>query len=278
MLKHGPVIITGCPRSGTTALAYPLFVKNRLFLNELSVFSLAPNVTATELHRRFILYFGGTVDAMRTFKTMSRFCTLPLRPRVERIYRHIDNLYGEGCDLWSRVLRDEDAACPTRVFNGREGTGNNLLWGDKHPNFITSGQVGNVLETWPEAKVIYIQRDGRDAVNSMNRMGWESLESGWEKWIRSYRAYKEHEDRMLFVKQEDLLERPGSVIDKINAYLGHVVLDPGDYDIYIYKNWVGQEEPPSGVAQKKQHQGSWRELSSFYVPDEAQEILNELGY
>ena len=79
---------------------------------------------------------------------------------------------------------------------------------------------------WPQARYIYLYRDGRDVTNSVVRMGWAGnvyVAADWwlkaeEEWDRVRPAL--HKDNWIEVRYEDLIADSKSQLERICTFLG----------------------------------------------------------
>jgi len=84
-----------------------------------------------------------------------------------------------------------------------------------------------LLQTiWPQAKYIYIYRDGRDVANSIMRMGWAgNLYLAAEWWLRAENEWDVahaniDNNRWIEVRYEDLINDSRTQLEKICSFLG----------------------------------------------------------
>lgn len=79
---------------------------------------------------------------------------------------------------------------------------------------------------WPEAKYIYLLRDGRDVANSVMRMGWAGnvyVAADW--WLEAEREWDELRSQIadknrIEVRYEDLVTDAQSQLERICSFLG----------------------------------------------------------
>lgn len=123
-------------------------------------------------------------------------------------------------------------------------------WGDKTPPYIRI--VPEIMKLYPEAKIIYLVRDGRDVVNSFIETGWHGP-GAWancREWIdatRRFASLSENSnlaERILRIRYEDLVTRTEAVVSDICAFLG---VDPEPSIL----RWSDEEQPM--VPQRESH-------------------------
>lgn len=97
-------------------------------------------------------------------------------------------------------------------------------WGDKRPYYIRF--IPELLDCFPDAKIIHIIRDGRDCVASLKSMPWWHHHPvysmlNWRYIIRLGAKYKQQfKDQFMEIKYEDLVNEPEFIMNKICDYLG----------------------------------------------------------
>lgn len=100
---------------------------------------------------------------------------------------------------------------------------------------------------WPDAKFIYIYRDGRDVARSIIEMGWAgNYWTGVQRWIDAETIWARFaptlpEDRKLEVCYEHLIERPDEQLARICGFYG-VEFDKRIYD-YAKTSTYGLPDP-----------------------------------
>lgn len=255
--RIGPVLILGSPRSGTTALAYPFLKRNGAFTNELNIFCEAkPKLGVYNL----LVNLYPDLATHRVSAQVKGVCTrldkIDYKHQVYGVYELLQNLYNAGLRLAHRLWT---AKATDHVY--APGKYDQCLWGEQCPDLIVDPSFPDVIKAWPEAKIIYIQRDGRDVIASHIRLGWTSggILRLWDRWVKAYYE-SEAIPNILKLRQETLLSDPNSVVDAINKFLNLDVLMHGDYNIFV-KRGEG-ENPPRPTD----------------IPEHARVVLNKLGY
>lgn len=152
--SDAPVIVLGCPRSGTTMLQVMLHSHRRL--------AVAPETRfVLETYRRR-LDFGDLEDpsnrrALGRFIVRTRFFRNLGLDRKDVVTRIVDGPPTLG-SAFGIVL----AAYAERFQRER--------WGEKRPGYHRHIEV--VLRLYPDAHLVHIVRDPRDVVASLKRMPW----------------------------------------------------------------------------------------------------------
>jgi len=206
-----PILVVGCPRSGTTLL--------QLMLHAHPAIAIPPE-------NRFLLElydqreeFGDLRD-VRNRRKVARFIVRRRRSKLrdygldpDRTFRRIVR-HGETIGSAAAVVFRDYA----RRFGKRR-------WGDKRPSYIQRLDV--VLRMFPDAQIIHVIRDGRDCVSSLKRMPW--WEGGTVVAIWTWRAAiikgrraagRLGDDAYIEVRYEDLVTAPEEQLRRLCAFLG----------------------------------------------------------
>lgn len=155
--KHErPILVLGCPRSGTTLL--------RLMLNAHPRIAIPPET-------RF---------ALPTYFEREKFGDLTQEANRRKL---AEFLTGKPGLRWSDHDTDRDAtvqaildAPPTvgsalaAVYAQYAARFDKPRWGDKLPTYIE--HVRPLLQLFPDAHLVHVLRDGRDCVGSLKRQEW----------------------------------------------------------------------------------------------------------
>ncbi len=165
-------------------------------------------------------------------------------------------------------------------------------FGEKTPHHLHC--INGILETFTEARVVVLIRDGRAVVNSrMRQPNWEKNIIGASKiWSRDAHRYKSlvsspYSDQVISVRYEQLILNPEESLRKICSFLGEnyepEMLDETNTDTtrftkYYTQNWM--QKSTTGIDPARilawQHELSPEKLA--LIENEAGEFLEELGY
>ncbi len=156
-----PIIVLGCPRSGTTMLQVMLHSHRRIAIPPENRFVLP----AYRQRLRF-----GDLEERRNRRALARFIVRPRRhkfrdfglERRETIREIVQGPPTVGSAL-GIVLR----AYAERFDRPR--------WGDKRPGY--HNYIGFIMRLFPDAQIVHALRDPRDCVASLKRMPWWRLSS-----------------------------------------------------------------------------------------------------
>lgn len=107
-------------------------------------------------------------------------------------------------------------------FREREGR---ARWGDKTPPYCRI--IPQLLEIYPDARIIHLIRDGRDVTKSFHDRGWHGrlLHENTIEWLRATSDVQRHQgvltdENFLEVRYEDLVLETEAVIGRICDFLG----------------------------------------------------------
>lgn len=211
-LTDRPLIVGGCPRSGTTLFRTMLNAHPELAVpREMRYLPGAvtdreqwPDVREDmEARERLVRWIVDRPDS-RYFKTTK---VKRGRARKELMKQEtLGSIVGRSLELYA------------------EQTGK-VRWGDKRPRYIH--HMHQLLTLFPDAQVIEVVRDPRACVGSLKRLGWRGGDVGagvevWQRAIDSGRITRENlaPDQFLMVRYEDLVTDPERVLTEVATFAG----------------------------------------------------------
>jgi hypothetical protein len=194
MMKH--FFILGCPRSGTTMLQQAL---NR---------------------------HSGIVVPPET-KYFSAFLGHPRKYQLRRLQRINEDLHINvsppehtiRAPLQARGFFNRIAD----AYLTRLGRHNITFFGEKTPQH--SGYVPQIRRVFPDAKFLWIYRDGRDVALSMRKVEWmnRNIAVNFLVWLFHYHRQmhiaKDKALDILFIKYEDLVSQPRQELSRVTDFL-----------------------------------------------------------
>ena len=210
-----PIIVVGCPRSGTTMLQLMLHAHPRIAIPPETRFVL----TAYANRRAF----GDLGDPARRLalgrwivdRPETKFADLGLDPTAT-----LGRITAQAGTLGSAL---------GTVFRDYAARFGKPRWGDKRPSYLRNLDV--ILQLFPDAQIINIVRDGRDCVASLKEMSWhrEGLHATVAIWARAVddarrAARRLPRDQWHQLRYEDLVADPAGELTRLCAFLGE------DYD------------------------------------------------
>ena len=159
--------------------------------------------------------------------------------------------------FWDEFAREDDAA---------------VNMGTVHSNF------SQVPLIWPNARFIYLYRDGRDVARSRINLDWEgSYWSAIKKWMESEEEWARMKSELkpgsfLEVRYEDLILETQGTLRKVCAFLGV----PFSSEVMNYTETSSYKEPDPKLV------GQWRrdatDLDIRSAESRAGEYLKGRGY
>ncbi|HET8701905.1 MAG TPA: sulfotransferase, partial [Nitrococcus sp.] len=205
MREESPIFIVGMPHSGITLMRTSLASHPRIAIGPATHFLSywMPSHATTELRdaldfERFWSAFAGSLQFRK------------LELDADALH---DRLLADGVPtfkaLFSTLLREHARRC------GKP------RWGEKTP--AHHRHIGQLLEWYPNARIIYMLRDPRAVVASLLDAPWSSLDLEFHaaRWRDSVRALRRWEDdeRICTVHYEALVIDPKPVLRKVCAFL-----------------------------------------------------------
>jgi hypothetical protein len=206
-----PVIIGGCPRSGTTLLRTMLHCHPEVAIPRETRFVLESWLQRTK--------FGDLEEAANRH----RLATWIFKRKESQANRlgldeeeAIERLVAAPPTLGSLL-----ATC-FLMYAERNGK---PRWGDKRPMY--AARLSAVFDLFPHAQFIHVVRDPRACIASMRKLGWyngkiaPALEL-WERSIHTVNAWrpKLSADQLLEVKYEDLVTAPEATLTRVATFAG----------------------------------------------------------
>jgi len=196
---RAPIFLIGCGRSGTSLLRSMLNAHPRIYLlQESAFFSWTGKLPGGWDGDRCLEFYFGTFS----------FAWLRIDPADVRAALPSPLPRGRLGDAYRAVMKIK-AAKHDRV-----------RFGDKNP--MNSDCLGTVFESFPDARVVEVVRDPRAAVVSHTKVPFSSssLLAVNRMLRRRVRAVQPFEDRIHFVRLEDLLREPRESIGKVLDFVG----------------------------------------------------------
>lgn len=206
-----PILIVGCPRSGTTLLQLMLHAHPDIAIPPENRFVLEVYDQRAEF---------GDLDDADNRRAIAEFIVERRRSKLRDFGLSAEQMRQQIVDAPPTVGSAIETVL--RSYATRFGA---RRWGDKRPLYIQ--RLGVVVRMFPDAQVIHIIRDGRDCVSSLKRMPWwkgNAIVSIWT-WraavIKGRRAAaKLGNDAYIEVRYEDLVNAPEAQLRRICGFLG----------------------------------------------------------
>lgn len=259
-----PVFIVGHPRSGTTLLASILGRHPRLA------------VTPETLYCRRILPCGSSQSGRLTFRRDDILKVAAADVRLRDLAINWDRI---------RELVPAGTVSHREVFAAileahRERAGKDRII-EKSPLHLAFGDL--LLDWFPDAKIIVVERDGSAVVDSLSRVPWNRAWSPWNAidWTLSIEKGRalaaRHPDSVRIVRFEELVGSPGSVLESLASFIGETMderlLVPGSSGaVPVWeREWKAKAEQPIDPSRAGLPPGgsrSWAKvLADFVIRD-----------
>jgi hypothetical protein len=201
-----PLFIIGSPRSGTTMLAQ----------------LLADSPWGEPFETHFIPKYCRVAARLGSLSNREAFLRVARQILDERPIRQrqldidLDRLFDSRTSWTYAQLANEIGLASARKHG-------HPSWGDKTPDYITD--VALLHELFPDSKMIYIVRDGRDVALSLMRESWgpANVYTCATKWARENRpgGIEAVRAKSLLheVRYEELLHDPATVLARVLTFL-----------------------------------------------------------
>ena len=211
MEPERPIIVVGCPRSGTTLLQLMLHSHPRMAIPPETRFV----IDAYDRRREF-----GDLGDPAARRALAEWIT----GRRESVFHDL------GLDA-AAVTEEIVAGPPTLgsalaiVFQAYARRFGKPRWGDKRPTYIQ--HLDHIMRLFPDAQVVHVIRDGRDCVASLKEMSWYKKDtnhaiSTWAQAIDAGRraAGTLGPDAYHELRYEDLVADPETALRGLCGFLG----------------------------------------------------------
>jgi hypothetical protein len=203
------LFILGSPRSGTTFLAS----------------LLGPTKFGEPFESQFIIKYNKRLSTYGDITSLARLSRLVTDIASERAVLQWDvrlsaeEIKGKLGGVFTYADVVNEICLKLLATKGKE------FWGDKTPHYLSN--VNELVELFPNAKFIYIVRDGRDVALSLLKKNWGpnnvyACADEWAKNNGSLDAINELENRgkLIQIQYENLLDHTVEECSKIYQFLG----------------------------------------------------------
>jgi len=259
-LKEKPIIMIGAERSGTTLVMAMLGCHPRIAV---------PEVVWYYSRFRPYLYTYGDLSKDENFRTLAEemvfglktpFWGMKVNPRtiVDEIISDVKekSFAGIYCAMHERFARE---------------AGGKPRWGEKTPYNLFF--VKEILEDFPNAQLIFITRDGRDASADYleSAFGPTNIFCATEVWKMCQNAVKPWREKLgssqwMDVKYETLVKEPEKILKQVCDFLGEKY-DPAMLEFYktdlAKARGATKDHKPLGHATSDKYIGIYKELLSL---------------
>ncbi len=270
-----PIFIVGAPRSGTTLLA--------VLLDRHSQIAIPPET-------QFFADFLPSLLPSSAVSSREEKIELALSsPRIQDIglaREQLLNVFSGLSNTWPCLLQ---AILALYAF----GQNKNRV-GEKSPKHVA--HVPEILEVFPDAKIICLVRDGRDVVRSLEKVPWAEPDNSrrfsifcmeWVDYAGLALQYQRQytKEQFLLVKYENILLSPTVELEKICQFIGEEFED-GQLQITSESNvvpeWEGEWKNKSTAMLDPKRVEAWRRQADreqiWFMNSMMGKALGELGY
>ncbi len=227
-VPFSPIFITGFPRSGTTLVAAILDRHSSITISPETHFFEAMKLVEDQPCQ------SSSTNFVERLLNTPRMRDLALQP--DDVYPFITQRPFVPRDVFQAVLT---------AYRHRMGKS---IIGEKTPCHLM--QAEKLLTWYPHSKMIFVLRDGRDAVASILKVAWRGHGIArlhavtWRRYIQiAQRMRREYPHRFLFVKYEDILSHPQEQVSRLDQFC-HVRFEPAQVDASIATHVVPKWEEP----------------------------------
>jgi len=271
-----PVFVLGCPRSGTTYLYHLL----------LSAGNFAIYHAESEVFHLLEPRFGDLSQPNNKTRLLQEWFNSRLFTATGLTKRTLQGKIMAECRNGGDFLR-----IVMQEVARNQGV---ARWAECTPDHILN--LARIKQTIPDALIIHIIRDGRDAALSMEKQGWPKqlpwdgtkrrMAAGlyWE-WIvrRGRTAGLQVGSDYTEVHYEDLINNPRQTLQRLGSFIDQEL----DYD-QIQRTPVGSVTQPNTSFKEERRDGTFSPVGrwkKFYSPEELETFetlvgdgLQEFGY
>lgn len=255
-----PTFIVGCPRSGTTLLA--------ACIDRHSQFAVTPETHYFPLTYRHATWARKGSAILAAAEENGRLADAEMNlPSLRERF-----LTGPATHARLLQLILEDYAAARQKPRPAEKTPDHLRF------------VRLILRWYPNARVVCIQRDGRDVALSLTRMKWASddLTFNARRWCAdtemAMRFRKQFPDRFHWLRFEDLVRDPTTSLTAVMRFLG-CEFEPRQIDeqqpTAVVPAW---ELAWKGMASQAPAQDKLQAWRATATPEEIRVMHSEMGY
>jgi len=217
-IKNRPIFIVGCERSGTTML--------RLILSSHKNIAIPPQTKFFKKLYKRRLFFGDLSKQKNRHKLIKWFYDNHDH-KTKIIDLGIDSTDVQGSLNNSGYTLGSFLSAIPKLYSKKL---NKIRWGDKHPYYIK--YLPQLYKLFPDAQVIHLIRDGRDAVASLKRMPWWKQNSifamlNWQEAIQKGKlaVAKYKSDQFMEIRYEELIDDPVDSVKSICGFLNEEYSD-----------------------------------------------------
>jgi len=184
---------------------------------------------------------SGTTIVTALLNNHPRVCSLPTETRIMERFRS-----RRAHERWLR------SASETMTAAGKQRIC------EKTPNHVF--HLDRVLRYYPKARVVVVQRDGRDVAASLAKRWHGHVARAAHKWrdaIEAARPYRDDE-RITTVVYEEFVQDPGAVMEQVCEHIGEPVVTLHEQREPWAINYEGPIEATDDVSKRHEQHRAWQ--------------------
>lgn len=210
MSEQGPLIIVGAPRSGNTLVRRVLLASGQIYIPP-ETYVLGEVLENWGRWRK--LYWHEKVWLFASY-----FDRHPNWPEMD-----VDSLlpFVAECKNWGEERQNLRALLDgLYAYLGQQHGFSSTRWGDKTP--WNTMHLKAIVKRLPDAKFLFLVRDGRDSVASQVKADMRTVEVAVERWVQANWACVKYlpSQRTLRMSYETLVTNPAAAFSEIFEHAG----------------------------------------------------------
>src|SRR5262245_30413355 len=225
----------------------------------------------------FVVVYG----ALRSGSTLLRLM-INAHPKLscsgehDFLFDHIRESYDREALSADRIFRASGVHFPIGK-DGRDAAAD-MIAQLKSDVLILHRNLGQLLDLFPDCRIIHLLRDARDVARSSVGMGWAgNVNHGVTHWLETEQAWERHASllnpsNVLTLRYEDLITDPIAKLTEVALFCGQ----PFDGAMLSYPKDSTYAAPNPSLVDQWRHKLSARELG--LIEARASDLLCKRGY
>ena len=218
--ENTPFFIISCGRSGSTLLSR--------MLNQHPRIAVSGESHLFNIFYPWLAYYGNLSDRQNQERLVTDILsTFHIRNWTPPLNKE---------QVLARIVSPNFTGVVEAVMKAWADSQGKPRWGEKTPQHVYFWR--EILECFPQGKIVHIVRDGRDVAASFIRaqFGPKTYYSAAKRWVRELEEIDQlkvavHPDRFFELSYEDLLDHPMEQLSKLCDFLGEPCF-PGMLEFY----------------------------------------------
>lgn len=219
-----PLFVMGCKRSGTTLTAR--------ILDSHSQIAIIPDTHYYSFFRPLKYLYG---DLRKPSNLHRLVADLVETVRVQNIIPT-----PKVSDILELLETPSFESVFAALLNIHSRTEGKIRSGEKTPdNFF---YLNEILEKFPDSPVVFLMRDPRDVVLSMQKGFGDSTDSAIRMWNAAFQAYQQASRPVHLLQYERLVQQPTETVETMCQFLGV----PYEEDMHLFYERISERMQASG--------------------------------